>query len=470
MRADLENLAPNGLLGCVALQEVSAVLQKKPIGYWNPRTELMPREKLEDLQVRRLRVMVAWAQERSPLWQRKLNAAGVKPDDIRTLEDIQAIPFLTKSEILDSQQEHPPFGDIFTGECADLGVAYHQTSGTSGRAPLRVFETARGWNWGADTWATGLYAFGVRRQDVVYFAFGYGPFQGFWGAHYAFQKIGATTIPGGAQTSENRIRQIIELGATVVAATPSYAIRLAQIAEGMGINLATDSKVEMLLLAGEPGANVPATKAMIERAWGAHGGDFAGMTESSGLTTFECSEKPGGMHINDANFIEEVVDPIANKWLEYGQRGERISTSFGKGVIPLLRYRTGDLVEKTPGSRCACGRTWDIYNGGIIGRVDDMKLIRGTNVFPSAIEGVVRKHDEIHEFQIVLHKVTYIDEITVRLDPKPDVSGAEWPRLMQELTKELAEAHEGLRFNVEMATPGELPTFEHKAKRLVDRR
>ncbi|MBI4320285.1 MAG: phenylacetate--CoA ligase family protein [Chloroflexi bacterium] len=446
------------------------MLQKKPVGYWNPHTELMPREKLEDLQVRRLRVMVAWALERSPFWQRKLGAAGVKAEDIRTLEDIQIIPFVTKNEILDSQEEHPLYGDIFTGPCSELGIAFHQTSGTSGRTPLRVFETARGWNWGADTWANGLYAFGVRRQDNVYFAFGYGPFQGFWGTHYGIQKIGAMTIPGGAQTSESRVRQIVELGATVVVATPSYAIRLSQIAAEMGINLATDSKVEILVMAGEPGANVPATKAMIEKAWGAHAGDFAGMTESSGLTTFECSEKPGGMHINDANFIEEVVDPVTGKWVEYGQRGERISTSFGKGVIPLLRYRSGDLVEKIPGSCCTCGRTWDIYNGGIIGRVDDMKLIRGTNVFPSAIEGVVRKHDEIREFQIVLHKVNFIDEVTVRLEAKPKVATGEWPALGQVIGKELAEAHEGLRFNIEMVTPGELPTFELKSKRLVDRR
>ena len=445
------------------------MLQKKPLGFWNPRTEKMPREKLVELQLAKLRVMLAWAKERSPLWQRKLKGTGIEPEDIRRLEDIQAIPFLTKSEILDSQQEYPLYGDIFSAS-PELGIAYHQTSGTSGRTPLRVVETPRDWAWAANTWASGLYAFGVRSADVAYFPFGYGPFQGFWGTHYGIQKLGAMTIPGGAQSSENRIRQIIELGATVVVTTPSYAIRLAQVAEEMGIDLAQGSKVEFLVHAGEPGANVPATKAMIEKAWGAHSGDFAGMSESSGLTCFECSEKPGGIHIIEDSFLEEVVDPTTGKWVGYGERGERITTSFGKGIIPLLRYRTGDLVERVPGSRCTCGRTWDLYNGGILGRVDDMKLIRGTNVFPSAIEAVVRKHERIREFQIVLHKVNYLDEITVRLEPKPEVAASEWPGLGQQLSKDLAEAHEGLRFNVEMVPPGELPTFELKARRLVDKR
>ena len=446
-----------------------SALTKKPVGYWNPKTELMPRDQLRQWQLRKLQVLLHWAYENSPFWQNKMKAAGIHPDDIQKFEDIQHLPFLTKTEILECQQEKPLYGDIVTAPTS-LAMTYHQTSGTSGKTPMRALDSPRDWIWGSETWAYGLYAFGIRRTDVAYLPFGYGAFIGFWGAHYGLEKIGTLTIAGGAQTSENRIRQIIDLGATVITATPSYAIRLAQVANEMGINLATDTKVEMIITAGEPGANIPGTKAMIEELWGARLGDFAGMTEAGGICAFECNEQPGGIHIVEDHFLEEVIDPTTGKWVGYGEKGERVTTSFGRGLMPLIRYRTGDLVEKIQGSNCACGRTFDIYNGGILGRTDDMKLIRGTNVFPSAIEGVVRKYDEIREFQIVLTKINYIDEITVKLEPLPSVPSSALLQLAQQIGDALSEAHEGLRFNVEMVEPGTLPTFELKAKRLMDLR
>ncbi|MBI4317021.1 MAG: phenylacetate--CoA ligase family protein [Chloroflexi bacterium] len=445
------------------------MLAKKPVGYWNPKTELMPREQLQQLQLRKLQVLVAFAFERSPFWRGKLDATGVQPRDVQRFEDIQRLPFVTKADFLESQQAHPPYGDFITAP-ASIAMVYHQTSGTSGKTPLRALDSQRSWQWGAESWACGLYAFGIRSTDVAYLPFGFGSFIGFWGAHYGLQKIGTMTVAGGAQSSEARIRQMIDLEATVVTATPSYAIRLSQVAKEMGIDLAKDSKVEMIVLAGEPGANIPSTKAMIEEAWGAHAGDYAGMTESAGICSFECSEQPGGMHIVEDHFWEEVVDPLTGKWVDYGQKGERVCTSFGRGYWPLIRYRTGDLVERVPGSVCPCGRTFDIYKGGIIGRTDDMKLIRGTNVFPSAIEGVVRRYSQIREFQIVLTKVDYIDEITVKLEPNATAPSSTWPDLAMEVGRDLSEAHEGLRFNVEMVAPETLPTFELKAKRLIDRR
>jgi len=445
------------------------MLSKKPVGYWNPKTELMPREQLRQWQLKKLQTVLSWAYDRSPFWQRKLKSAGVHPSDIRQFEDIQYLPFLTKNEILEDQQEHPLYGDI---QSAPLSIAmiYHQTSGTSGKAPVRTLDSPRDWNWCSSSWASGLYAFGVRSTDVAYLAFGYGSFIGFWGAHYGLQKIGVCTVAGGAQSSESRIRQMIDVQATAVVATPSYVIRLAQVAEEMGVNLARDTKVEMILAAGEPGANIPGTKAMIEKAWGAHLGDFAGMTESGGIAVFECNEKPGAGHIQEDHFLEEVIDPATGKWVDYGQKGERVTTSFGRIMLPLIRYRTGDLVERMPASRCTCGRTWDLYREGILGRTDDMKLIRGTNVFPSAIEGVVRRFEAIREFQIVLWKKNYIDEVTVKLEPLPETPPDVQNKLSADIGRELSEAHEGLRFNIEIVGPGTLPTFELKSKRLVDLR
>jgi phenylacetate-CoA ligase len=304
----------------------------------------------------------------------------------------------------------------------------------------------------------------------VYFAFGYGSFVGFWGAHYCCEKIGALVIPGGAQTTEGRVKQIVEMGVTTVCSTPTYALRLWQAANEMGINLATDSKVNKVILSGEPAGSIPAVKRQLEEAWGAKCGDTAGMTELGTIMIFECSHQPGGTHIIEDHYIEEVINPDTLEPVGYGELGERVVTSFGRGFIPVLRYRTKDMVLKVPASTCDCGRTGDIYDGGIRGRWDDMKLIRGTNVYPRAVEAIVREHDSIDEFQIYIWRKDEIrDEITVRLELKPGRE-AQWPELETALAHELAEAHENLRFNVELVEPGTLPRFELKAKRLVDAR
>lgn len=437
--------------------------------YWNPKTELMPRDELQSWQLKKLQTLVRWAEEKSPFWRSKLARAGVSPEGLKKLDDIESLPLLTKSEFIDNQAAHPPYGDILSVR-PEIGIAHHQTSGTSGRAPLRVVESARDWQWGANAWASGLYAFGLRPGDIVYLAFGYGVFQGFWGVHYAAQKLGAATVAGGAQTSENRIRQILEMGVTVVVSTPTYAIRLARLAEQMGVNLADESRVRLLVHAGEPGASIAATKLFIEKRWGARVGDFAGMTESAGIFGFSCSHYPEGMHMMEDHFLIEVLDPQTNRPTDYGQRGELVITSFGKGSFPLIRYRTGDLVVKVPASRCSCGRSFDIFDGGILGRADDMKVVRGTNVYPSGVEGVIRQHDEVREFQILLTKVKMMDEITVKLEPLPFVPADSYSSLRDGIARELSYAYEGLRFNVEMVEPGSLPTFELKAKRVIDKR
>lgn len=441
----------------------------RPIDFWNPATECMPRQELEALQLRKVRVLLAWAMERSPFWKRKLGAAGVDPDRIRTMDDMRRVPFLTKEELLADQEAHPPFGSAIT--CSpQLAVAYHHTSGTTGRLPLRVFETRRDWDWGADAWARALYAFGLRSTDIVYFPFGYGPFIGFWGAHYAVQKIGAMAVAGGGQSSEHRLRHIIDCGATAVVATPSYAIRLAAVAEQQGIDLARDTKVEILVHAGEPGASIPSTKALLERKWGAHAGDFAGMTETAGIAAFECAAKSGGIHIAEDHFLEEVIDPETGDPVPMGEVGERVTTALGIGSLPIIRYRTRDMVRRVPASHCPCGRTFDLYLGGIIGRTDDMRIIRGTNVYPSAVEGVVRRFEEVREFRIVISREGLQDEIAVEVEPLPTVPVEAWEALAGRLAEELAFSHEGLRFNTRVVEPGTLPTFELKARRLVDTR
>ncbi|MGH3924528.1 MAG: phenylacetate--CoA ligase family protein, partial [Pseudonocardiaceae bacterium] len=242
----------------------------------------------------------------------------------------------------------------------------------------------------------------------------------------------------------------------------------AQEAKQLGIDLAA-GPVQRLILSGEPAGSIPATKKLIESEWGARAGDTAGMTELGTIMIFECAEQPGGTHIIEDHYIEEVVDPETDEPVPHGELGERVVTSFGRGFVPVLRYRTRDFVVRVPGSTCSCGRTFDIYEGGIRGRVDDMKLVRGTNVYPRAVEAIVREHPEIDEFQIHLYTEEGIrDEIEILVEiPGPDADAA---AILERLGRELADAHEGLRFGVKRAEDGSLPRFELKAKRLLDER
>jgi phenylacetate-CoA ligase len=434
--------------------------------YWNPRTETLPRDQLEQLQLAKLRDLVAWTLERAPWQGGRLREAGVTPESLQTLDDVRRIPFLTRDEWMASQVEDPPFGALLA-QPREAAIRYHTTSGTSGRRPLAVLDGPKDWEWIAEMWCYGFWGFGVRPKDTVFFAFSYGTFVGFWGAHYACEKIGALVLPGGNQSTDARVRTIMDAEATVVCSTPTYALRMAQEAEALGVDLAA-GPVERLILSGEPAGSIPATKALIEEQWGAKAADTAGMTEVGTLVMFECEHQPGGAHVIEDHYLEEVIDPVSGEPVPYGEEGERVVTSFGRGFIPVLRYRSRDLVRRVPASTCPCGRGFDVYDGGIRGRVDDMKVVRGTNVYPRAIEEIVRGVDGLEEFQIRLYTVDGVrDEIEVLLEcPALDEAAPE----LGHLRRELSEAHEGLRIGVRLAEPESLPRFELKAKRLVDER
>jgi phenylacetate-CoA ligase len=435
--------------------------------YWNPRHETLPREELEALQLRKLRSLVEWADAQVPFHSKRLRDAGVTSDSIASLDDLLRIPFMTRDEWMQGQLEHPPYGPILAAP-EEAAIRYHMTSGTTGRTPIRVLDSMKDWEWIAEMWCYGLWGFGVRPADTVFVAFGYSTFIGFWGLHYACEKMGCLTLPGGALTTDQRVKQIVDMGATVVCSTPTYALRMAQEAKTLGIAL-PKSSVQRLILSGEPAGSIPATKKLIEEQWGAKAGDTAGMTELGTIMIFECDHQPGGTHIIEDHYIEEVVDPETDEPVPYGEMGERVVTSFGRGFIPVIRYRTRDFVVKVPHDRCDCGRTFDIYDGGIRGRVDDMKLVRGTNVYPRAVEAIVREHEEIDEFQIHLYTEEGIrDEIEVLVEIPDAKSDRE--RILGELQQSLASAHEGLRFGVKQVEAGTLPRFELKAKRLNDER
>ena len=432
--------------------------------YWNPHTETLSRERLDALQARKLADLVDWTFESAPWQAQRLREAGVEPGSIRTLEDLERIPFLTRAEWMAAQAEDPPYGPVLAAP-PEAAIRYHTTSGTSGSRPLAVLDGAKDWEWIAEMWCYGFWAFGVRPADTVFFAFGYGTFVGFWGAQYACEKLGALVLPGGNMSTEARVRMLASCEATVVCSTPTYALRMAQEARKLGIDL-PGSSVQRLILSGEPAGSIPATKALIEEQWGAKAGDTAGMTEVGTIIMFECEDQPGGAHLIEDHFIEEVLDPHSADPVGYGELGERVVTSFGRGFIPVLRYRTGDLVCRVPADRCTCGRGFDIYDGGIRGRADDMKVVRGTNVYPGAVEAIVREVVDVEEFQVRLYTAEgFRDEIEVSVEL---AAGGEAE--LVELGRRLAEAHEGLRFQVREADAGSLPRFELKAKRLSDDR
>ena len=436
--------------------------------YWNPKTETLERERLDALRLAKLRYQCDWAAARSAWYGDTFRAAGFKPESLRSLDDLRRIPLLTRDEWMESQAASPPYGKLPAIDEAGA-IRVHTTSGTTGRGPLRALDSRKDWSWIAEMWAYAIWGCGVRPTDVAYIAFGYGSFIGFWGLHYSMEKIGVLNVPGGAQSTEARVRQIIDFGATAVASTPTYALRLAQEASQLGIDL-PGSNVQRLILSGEPAGSIPQTKALIEEQWGAKAYDTAGMTEIGTIMVFECTHQPGGTHIIEDHMIEEVLDPETLEPAGYGERGERVVTSFGRGAIPLIRYRTGDLVCKVPAATCACGRTFDIYEGGILGRVDDMKIIRGTNVYPRAIEAIVREFPAVDEFQTVITREGTRDEITLRVELKTNAPHEQWDSISEQLHRQLALAHEGLNFRLERAGNGELPRFELKAKRTVDLR
>src|SRR5919201_3563674 len=408
--------------------------------YWNPKNETMPREQIEALQLAKLRRLCEWAYATTPFHKLQFDAAGFRPEQLKTLDDLRRIPFMTREEWMESLVEKPMYGDLLATR-PENAIRYHLTSGTTGRTPIRVLDSTKDWDWISEMWCYGLWAFGIRPEDTVYFAFGYGSFIGFWGAHYACEKMGALVIPGGAQATEGRVKQIVEMGVTTVCSTPTYALNLWNKAREMGIELAKDSKVDKLIASGEPAGSIPAAKRQLEEAWGAKCGDTAGMTEVGTIMIFECSHQPGGTHIIEDNYIEEVLDPDSGEPVRYGEQGERVVTSFGRGIIPLIRYRTADLVRKVPAATCTCGRGFDLYEGGILGRVDDMKLVRGTNVYPRAVEAIVRDYPLVEEFQLRLTRgEDLLDRITLRVELPPDACDATWAELSGRSAKDLAAA------------------------------
>ncbi|RMG50495.1 MAG: phenylacetate--CoA ligase family protein [Acidobacteria bacterium] len=374
------------------------------------------------------------------------------------LDELPALPFTLKSELVDDQQRHPPFGRDLTFPLSRY-TRIHQTSGTTGR-PLRWLDTAESWQWWLDCWREIYRAAGVHPDDRIFVAFSFGPFIGFWTAFEAGQRLGAMVMPGGGLSSRQRLETLLENEATVLVCTPTYALRLAEVARESGIDLA-GSTIRITIHAGEPGASVPNVKSRIEAVWGARCVDHAGATEV-GAWGYSCGERDH-MHINEAEFIAEVIDPETQALVEPDaegvQRGELVLTNLGRVGSPVIRYRTGDLVELTR-RPCPCGRTTAVLRGGVLGRIDHMFIIRGINVFPSALENLIRAFPDIEEFEVSVEHRRAMAELVIRIE----VNGQRPADVAAALEQHVHERL-NLRPVVRVVDRGSLPRYELKARR-----
>jgi phenylacetate-CoA ligase len=432
--------------------------------YLEPRIECASRPALTRLQTGRLRQQVQHAYRASPFYRRKLDAAGITPAAVRALDDLRKLPFTTKDELKENQAKAPPWGDVLAVPLEDV-LRIHLTSATTGR-PLAFLDTAADWHGFYHSYARSLHAYGIRRSDMVMAAFSYGPWIGYWSGFHAAQDLGCLVFPVGGLSTDQRIDALLAYPITVLGCTPSYALHLAEQAARKGIDLARDARIRITWHTGEPGASIPATKARIEAAYGARAFDLPGLTEIAAWG-FECDARAGLTHVHEDYCYPEVLDE-RDEPVKPGERGELVFTSLYRKAMPLLRYRTRDIVQLAD-RPCPCGRTLVAFEGGVLARLDDMKKVRGVIVYPRRIEEIVRPHAGVDEFQIVFRRVEGLDEILIRIDPAPALSAGERQGLRATLEEELRIGL-GIRAGVEVVEPGALPRWDHKARRVRDER
>jgi phenylacetate-CoA ligase len=402
--------------------------------------------------------MLAEVLPRNPFYTRKLKQAGLTAADLDLPDGLRRLPFTTKAELLADQEAHPPYGQVLTYP-VERYCRLHQTSGTTAGRPMRWLDTPESWRWMLDCWRIKIRFMQLRRDDRLFFPFTFGPFLGFWTAFEATAALGYFCLPGGGMSSSARLRFLLDHQATVVLATPTYALRLAEVAREEGIDLSR-SGVRIIIVAGEPGGSVPTIRSRIEAAWGARVFDHYGMTEIGPLG-IECAENPAGLHMLESECIVEFIDPDTADPVLPGQPGEMVLTNLGRWGSPVLRYRTGDLVRVDP-RPCPCGRSMVRLEGGVLGRTDDMIHLRGNNVYPSALEAVIRRFVEVTEYRIEVDQSDALPVLRIILEP---VSSAMAGSIVEQVDRAIRDEFL-FRAEVTAVAPGSLPRFEMKARRI----
>lgn len=410
------------------------------------------RHRLEAMQLKRLNELLSEVQGR-PFFGRH-HPTGSYP--LASLGELASLPILTKEQLLGEAAGHPArMFDLPKGDYTRL----HQTSGTKG-FPMTVLDTPADWAWWLTCWDYVLDAAEVVREDIAMMAFSFGPFIGFWTANDALVRRWTTVVPGGGMTSQQRIQMIFDHHCTVLCCTPTYALHLGAVAEKHGVDL-TKTAVRRIIVAGEPGGSTPGVRRRLEALWAAKVVDHTGASE---IGAWGFGNSAGtGIHVIEDEFIAELLrfDAEHPQGIEVqdGEQAELVLTSLGRLGGPVIRYRTGDIVRGYRNHDQSCGFLF--LDGGVLGRVDDMMVIRGVNVFPSSIESMVREIAPLAEFRMIATRVDEMDQLAVELEA--DETSVD--RLSALIRDRLA-----MRVRVEAVAEGSLPRFEAKAKRLVDRR
>ena len=428
-----------------------------------------PEERNTTVIVPKLSAQLKYAYEHSSFYRKKWDAAGIKPEDIRSLEDFESIPLVTKDDIRQDQIEHPPFGSNLCVSGNDLSRV-QGTSGTTGK------PTAFGISKGdmlriAEMHARAMWGFGMRQEDIVFIASFFSLYWGSWGALAGTERLGATAFPFGAGVagqSDRAIEWMQEIQPTIFYGTPSYGLYLAEKAKAKGLDPSTDFNFRILFFSGEPGAGIPSTRKRLEETYGAVCIDSGSTGEMAPwMTNCEC-EKRQGMHFWQDVVYAELVDLKTSKRVPYGREGVTVYTHLERNSQPMIRYVAGD-VSRWVDDPCPCGRTYPRLPFGIYGRSDDMFVVRGENVTPAAIEDTIRGIRGMgDEFRIIITREKSMDELVIQAEYNPDVHPESVPDLKRQLEIELKAR--GLRAVVQMLSPETLERTEFKAKRIVDKR
>lgn len=419
------------------------------------------RTQIEQHQLAALRSLIAALLPANRFYARKWADTGLSAQVGSLEEFIERAPFTVKGELAEDQREYPPYGSNLTYP-VEAYTRFCQTSGTTG-SPIRWLDTPKSWSWMVDRWVEVFQVSEVTPADRIFFAFSFGPFLGFWTAFEAGLRVGCLCLPGGGMSSAGRLREILDNQVTVLCCTPTYALRLGEVAAEEGLDL-SGSAVRTIIAAGEPGASIPATRERLERIWpGARLWDHHGMTET-GPVTYECPVRAGVLHVMESGFLPEVVDPATGCPTPPGKTGELILTNLGRTGSPLVRYRTGDLVRLAAEERCVCERYEMALEGGILGRVDDMVVVRGVNLYPGAFEAVLRAHEQVAEYRVECATDRPLPEVTVHIEP---VTGCADPLELGRAVEAALRATFHLRVPVAVVQPGTLPRFELKSRRWI---
>lgn len=385
----------------------------------------------------------------------RLEASG-GAEGFASLEDYAArMPFTTKAELSEDHAANPPYGTNLTYSVSRY-TRLHQTSGTSGR-PMAWLDTPEGWQWCLNNWKIVWSRCGAKAGESAIFPFSFGPFLGFWTAFEAAAQIGIRCIPSGGQNSLERLKMIERYQPDWLCCTPTYALHLASVASSEGVGLSAGS-IRGLIVGGEPGGSIPEVRSRIEAAWGARVFDHHGMTEV-GPVSYSDVDDPDLLKLVHESYYIEVLDPQTNEPVGEGEIGEVILTTLGRVGSPLLRYRTGDLARpvSAPGEDPAAFA----LKGGILGRADDMVVVRGVNLYPSAVDAVVRSFDGIGEYQVTIDQTQSMVQASIAIENRSD----EPNESLKEMFKNKLRQAFGLRIPVRIAADNELPQFEMKAKR-----